>query len=286
MLDLNKIKRQIEIVGLCIADNAVLKPVDLAVMYNCEELTIKRDLQELRSYRIPIHSTKRKGVSLDQHLDAAKIKQLIVQYIGIANSQRAYDRATNLVVNKLKERSLSILVTLQRCIENTRAVVIDYVKESNEEEVGKEIFPLQIFQSDGYWRVLALHEGKIKQYHITKLKNVKQTERRFKRPPQEEIDNMFRYSFKSWVGSDTFHIRLQLSEPWISRIKPTQLFESQKMTEHNNGTAILKATVNSLTEVASWVVSRGAGVKVIEPLQLRKQVIDMATGALKNYEDQ
>jgi predicted DNA-binding transcriptional regulator YafY len=283
MLDLNKIKRQIEIVGLCIENSVVLKPVDLAVMFNCEELTIKRDLQELRSYSIPIHSTRGRGVCLDQHLDATKVKQLIVQYIGIANSRRAYDRATNLVVNKLKERSLAIVVTLQRCIESTTAVRIDYVKESDGEEVGKEIFPLQIFQSDGYWRVLALHEGRIKQYHITKLKRVAHTERKFKRPPQEEIDNMFRYSFKSWVGSDTFHIKLQLSEPWISRLKPTQLFESQKMSESNNGTAILEATVNSLTEVASWVVSRGGGVKVLEPAQLRKQVIEMAQGALKNY---
>ncbi len=284
MLDLNKIKRQIEIVGLCIETGAPLKPVDLAVMYDCEELTIKRDLQELRSYDIPIHSTKGKGVCLDRHLDASKLKQLIVQYIGIANSQRAYDRATNLVVYKLKERALAILVTIQRSVESTTSVLIDYVKESNEKEAGIEIFPLQIFQSDGYWRVLALHERRIKQYHITKLMKVRQTERKFKRPPQEEIDNMFRYSFKSWVGADTFKIKLLLSEPWINRIKPTQLFESQKMSENNNGTATLEATVNSLTEVASWVVSRGAGVKVLEPVQLKRQVIEMATGALKNYE--
>ncbi len=283
MLDLNKIKRQIEIVGLCIDNKEGLKPVDLAEMYDCEELTIKRDLQELRSYGIPVHSTKGKGIGLDRRLDAAQIKQLIVQYIGIANSQNAYDRATNLIVKKLKDRSLYIIVTLQRCIERRTAVLIDYVKESDEEERGKEIWPLQIFQSDGYWRVLAMNEGKIKQYHVTKLNQVHETEKKFKRPSQDEIDNMFRYSFKSWVGSDTYNITLQLSEPWISRIKPTQLFESQRITEHANGTATLEATVNSLTEVASWVVSRGKGVKVIAPAELRKQVIEMANGALGNY---
>ena len=284
MLDLNKIKRQIEIVGLCVENKDKLKPVDLAALYDCEELTIKRDLQELRSSGIPIHSTKGKGLGIDGRLDTTQIKQLIVQYIGIANSQNAYDRATNLIVKKLKDRSLSLLVALQRCIERRTVVRIDYVKESDEEELGKEIWPLQIFQSDGYWRVLAVSEGKIKQYHVTKLKQVHETEKEFKRPPQDEIDHMFRYSFRSWVGSDTHHITLQLSETWISRIKPTQLFESQRITENADGTATLEATVNSLTEVASWVVSRGKGVKVIAPVELRKQVIEMAKGTLENYD--
>jgi predicted DNA-binding transcriptional regulator YafY len=284
MLDLNKIKRQIEIVGICIDNPSALKTVDIAALYDCEELTIKRDLQELRSYGIAIHSTKREGIRLVQQLDALRIKQLIVQYIGIANSQNAFDRATNLLVTKLKDRSLSILVALQRCIEHRIVVLIDYVKESDEEERGKEIWPLQIFQSDGYWRILAVNEGRIKQYHITKLKNVHETERTFKRPSQEDIDNLFRYSFRSWVGADTHNIKLQLVEPWISRIKPTQLFESQRIMEDGDGSAILEATVNSLTEVASWVVSRGEGVKVLEPIELRKQVIAMAKGALTNYQ--
>ncbi len=283
MLDLNKIKRQIEIVGLCVDNAEVLRPVDLAVLYNCEELTIKRDLQDLRSSGIPIHSTKSKGLHVDGGLNAAEIKQLIIQYIGIANSQNVYDKATNLVVKKLQERSLSLFVTLQRSIERRTAVRIDYVKESDEEELGKKIWPLQIFQSDGYWRVLAVSENKIKQYHITKLQQVHETEKKFKRPPQDEIDNMFRYSFRSWVGSETHAITIQLSQPWISRIKPTQLFESQIITENLDGTATLAATVNSLTEVASWVVSRGKGVKVIAPVELRKQVIEMARGAIGNY---
>jgi predicted DNA-binding transcriptional regulator YafY len=41
--------------------------------------------------------------------------------------------------------------------------------------------------------------------------------------------------------------------------------------------------VNSLQEVASWAVSRGTGVTVLEPQELREIVVNLAKGALLNY---
>lgn len=55
-----KFKRQIEILGLCLSEEIVkpLRTFDLADYFKVEELTIKRDLQDLRSYGIDIHSDK------------------------------------------------------------------------------------------------------------------------------------------------------------------------------------------------------------------------------------
>ena len=56
----SKFKRQIEILGLCLSEETK-KPIitfDLAEYFQVEELTIKRDLQDLRSYGIDIHSHK------------------------------------------------------------------------------------------------------------------------------------------------------------------------------------------------------------------------------------
>jgi predicted DNA-binding transcriptional regulator YafY len=278
-----KIKRQIEIVGLCLENETILKPVDLAVLFHCEELTIKRDLQELRSYAIDIHSVHKRGVCLNSPLDTAKLKALVIQYIGLCNSEDTFDRATALMVNRLKHAALSNVVKLQRCIESSHIAIIDYQKEEQEVDRAKEICPLQLFQSEGYWRVLAVNEGLIKQYHLNKFLRVRVTDRRFKRVPQEEIEDMFRYSFRSWVGSEKHVIRIQLSKLWAGRIKPAQLMETQVITENDDGSIVFEATVNSLEEIASWVVSRGEGVKVLQPAALRDLVMARANGALKNY---
>jgi len=256
---------------------------DFADMFGAEELTIKRDLQELRSYGIAIHSEKKRGVCLCDPISVQKLRSIILQYIGICYSENSFDKSTALMVRKLKEKALANIVTLQRCIDLSMIAVVDYGKEADEIERGREIWPLMIFSSEGYWRVLAVNDGKIKQYHLNKLIEVKPTTRKFKRIPQEQIDDMFRYSFKSWIGTEKHHVKIWLSKLWACRIKPRQMMEAEVITENSDGSVIFEATVNSLDEVASWAVSRGEGVVVLEPEELREKVVEIARGALANY---
>lgn len=280
-----KIKRQIEIIGLCIEATEPLRAVDLAVVFDCEELTIKRDLKELRSYGIDIHSSKQKGICLDAKPDALKLKALIMQYLGLCTSEHTLDKATALMIKRHDLKALSNVVKLQRCIEAKKLVVIDYVKEEGEEVRDKRIGPLQIFQSDTFWRVLAVDDGQVKQFHLNKLLDVRPTEQRFTPISQRAIADMFRYSFRSWVGPERHVVKILLSKVWADRVKPKQFTEEAEVVAHNpDGSVIFQVTVNSLNEVAAWIVSRGEGVKVLEPVQLRDLVIATARNALKNYE--
>ena len=94
---------------------------------------------------------------------------------------------------------------------------------------------------------------------------------------------MFRHSFRSWVGTEEHRIRLRLSPLWAQRVKPRQLLETERITEEPDGSVVIEAIVNSLGEVASWVVSRGEGVTVLEPDALREEVLRIARGTLRNY---
>jgi len=284
MLELQtKIKRQIEILGIAVDNAQAWKPVDLSELYGCEELTIKRDLQELRSYGFDLHSEKKGVVKLGTPLEPRQIKELLVQYIGLSNSDYAIDRATTLMVKKLREKSLSNVVILQHCIDQNLVASIDYQKEADELESDRKIHPLLIFQSDGYWRVLAVNEGKVKQYHLIKILAVRATDRKFKRVPREQIDELFRFSFKSWIGAERHRVKIKLSPLWADRVRPQLMIETQSLTNGLDGTVVFEATVNSLLEVASWVATKGAGVEVLEPAQLRDMVIALARGTLQNY---
>jgi len=284
MLELQtKVKRQIEILGLALGNAEGLKDADFAVIFSRDIPTIKRDMKELRGLGIDLHSEKKKGICVSGHIDAKLLRELLTQYIGICNSASGIDRATALLVQKQKERALSHVVTLQRCIDETTAALIDYQKDDATMEKGREVSPLMIFSSESHWRLLAVHEGKIKQYILTKILEVRSASRRFKRIPQSEIDGMFRYSFRSWVGSEKHHVKIHLSRFWAGLIKPRQLMETEVITEKPDGSIVFEATVNSLQEVAGWVVSRGEGVKVLEPKELREMVVKVANGALANY---
>ena len=188
-------------------------------MFGVEELTVKRDLRELRENGIDIHSVKGKGLGLFSKVTDSKLRELIKQYSALNTSDTFVDKSTNLFVTKLKEKSLANMVILQMCIDNKKTALIDYEKETDEMEHGQEISPLLIFQSDNYWRVLTLHNGKIKQYILNKIIDVRESNKHFTPIPKEKIEDVFKYSFRSWLGADTFKINFD-SEHFAMVISP------------------------------------------------------------------
>lgn len=280
-----KIKRQIELIGLACDTQRTPSIGDLANLYECEELTIKRDMGELRAHQgISIHSYGGNGVRIDIPLDNQQLRELIVQYLGICGANSNVDKATALLVRKHREKALNMVVVLQRSIEARKKVVIEYQKEADNLERDRRIAPQVIFQSEGSWRLLADHDGIIKQYHLNKIKRIRPTGESFVPLSATKITEMFRHSFRSWIGDEQHRVRLRLDRIWAQRIKPQLLVESQVIMTENDGSLVLEVLVNSLEEIASWVVSRGKGVTVLEPSGLRERVIELAKGALTNYD--
>jgi predicted DNA-binding transcriptional regulator YafY len=285
-----KFKRQFEILGFSLNYPSKFKIADFEDLYDVNSLTIKRDLQELRSLGIDIHSKKNKGISVLSDIKDEVIKNIIIHYTGISVNQSSYDKATNFLISKHHSTAIPFITILQRSIENGNYVKIEYEKieekQSGEHLITEEriVAPYCIFQSDMNWRLLAKHESVIKQFIISKIKSVEEIDKKFKQVTQKEIEEIFSSSFRSWLGNERYKVKLKLIPPWSERIKPNMLMEFQKITEEAGNSIIYETVVNSLKEIASWIVSRGEGVIVLEPEELRSLVIKTAQGVLKNYD--
>ncbi len=281
----SKIKRQIEIIGLCLSNDKSnpISVLDVADIFGVEELTIKRDLQDLRSYGIDIHSSRKRGITLEANIDENKLTEIILHYNGLSHKEYSLDKSTSLLVNKLGVQSLTYMVIMQRCIDNCLKAKIDYIKEGNEIDKGRIIEPILIFQSGGCWRVLAQHEDSVRQFLFDKILTVKATDKTFIKITNSKLTELFAYSWKSWIGFEKHNIKLILEDKWADRLGMRTFLPDQKVTRLDCGSIMFEATVNSLDEIASWIVSRGKGVKVLEPETLKEKVISLAKGALENY---
>ena len=281
----SKFKRQLEIAGLILSQNfsGIIKTSELAEIFAVEELTIMRDLQQLRAIGIDIHSTKKHGVCINKKINSVKLLELIRQYASLAMNSSAAERSTKLLVNRLGEKSLANIVVLQMCAEKNRSAAIDYEKDNGMLDFGREINPVLVFQNEGYWRVLACANGNFKQFHLNKILEARQTDKEFPKIDPEVLNDVFRFSWKSWIGNEKYKIKLQFTRIWKERILPKQLMENEKFTQEGIDEYIYETEVNSLDEVASWVVSRGSGVKVIAPEELKEKVISLAQQTLENY---
>lgn len=278
-----KIKRQTEILGLVISSPSSYQIKDLAELYEVDDLTIKRDLQDLRSLGIDIHSNRKKGIAIYNNILNETLKTIIHQYISIAINQSTFDQATNLFLNKLGINAISILTQLQVFIENNYQIKINYLKPDEKIVEERIIEPYIIFQADKNWRLLANHNGTIKQFILNNIKSIEKLNKKFKPVSQKEIEEIFRTSFKCWLGKDKINVKLKFLPPWTDRLKPRKLMELEKVTEYPDGSAIYETVVNSLSEIASWIVSRGKGVIVIEPIELKELVIKIAKEVIDNY---
>lgn len=118
---------------------------------------------------------------------------------------------------------------------------------------------------------------------MNKIIHAKPSPRTFKPVAKDKIEDLFKHSFRSWIGEDTYNIKLSFSSYWADRLKPKQLLDSETFRTLPGGSIEYTATVNSLDEIAGWIVTRGEGVLVIEPPELKEKVISLAKGVLKNY---
>lgn len=209
--------------------------------------------------------------------------ETILHYIGLNHTALSIDKSTSLLVEKFGTRALSHIVLLQLCIDNSCYAMVDYNKQASLIEKDKKIEPLLVFQNEGTWRLLVQSGEIIKQYILDKITNVRMTEEKFNKVPREKFEDLFMHSWKSWLGDEKHKIKLHLSKEWAERVNPRMLIRGQKVTKQDDGSIIFEATVNSLNEIAGWIVSRGEGVKVLAPAALREQVIELANAVLKNY---
>ncbi len=281
-----KLKRQLEILGIILSQNysGYIKSSDLAYLFDIEEISILRDLQQLRAIGIDIHSTKKNGVCISKKISDNKLLELIQQYSSLCSSVTFVDKSTNLLVSRLGEKSLANFVVLQIASEKNNTVTIDYEKDNGMLDFGREVNPVLLFQSDNYWRILTYSSNTFKQFHLNKILEVRNTEKYFEKIDEGTLEEVFKFSWKSWVGNEKHNIKLSFSKIWKERIKPKQLMKNETFQETGDGSFTYETTVNSLDELASWIVSRGKGVKVIEPEELREKVINLAKDAISNYE--
>lgn len=282
----SKLKRQVEVLGIVLSQNyeGHIKTFDLAEIFKVEELTINRDLQQLRSFGINIHSTKKYGVCLQGRIDEHHIRELIQQYSSLCISPAYVEKSTALLVKRLGEKSLANLVVLQLAIENSLVVQIDYEKENGMLDFGREICPVIIFQRDNYWRVLSNVDNTLKQFHLNKILEARSTAKKFESMNDESLEDVFKFSWKSWIGKNKYNIKLVFSKLWAERIQPKQLMDIENFVENPDGSVIYCTTVNSLEEIASWIVSRGKGVIVLEPAELKEKVLALARDSISNYD--
>ena len=271
----SSLKRQIEILGLVIADPGKYSSADIEYMFDCSEATLKRDLKSLRAEGIDIHSVSKLGLKVMNNIDNDVIARLLEIYLLISQTEASQNKAVSFIVNKKKESALALIVLLQRCINEKLQVEIEYKKRDGAKSSKRVLSPLLIFEKDNDWRLYAVDEKSEKQFLIEKIQSVRMLETKFEHQ-DTNYRKFIKNSFGPWVGKPEIKIQLKFSKDWLASGKEPHLMDGQETISLKDGSKVVTFMVSKLEDVARWVVGRGGEVIVLEPRELNEMVRQIA----------
>ena len=273
--------RQIEILSLIERKPNCHSVADLCDIFHVEVATIHRDLRDLREVGHDIHSSKNKLI-LFRSLTEKDYRILLSNYLTSVSGIISFPKNISLTVKQLKGKTLEIFTEMVGAIETREKIEIDYMRHKDSHLRKYILEPYDIIPGNRDWRLIAVSDGIFKQFIIGGIREIKRTGSSFKRTTEYSADEYYSGSFGFFSGKNLFDAVLEFKKNVGNAVSNRTWSEDQEITLGNDGKVTLKIKVNSIEEVGSWILSWGGEVKVIEPGELKKYVIEKARGILKS----
>ncbi len=128
------------------------------------------------------------------------------------------------------------------------------------------------------------HTGKEERtYALSRMGKVESTGARFTRPPGFDARAYFGNSFGIFRGDREYRVVLRFAPAQAPYVLERSWHATEEKTVQPDGGVILSFSANHLFEVKRWVLSWGAGVTVLEPEELRQDVLRELAEAARNY---
>jgi len=274
-MKLPKERRQVEIISLICSVGDQHSVADLCDLFYVEIATIHRDLQELRSLGLSIHSLNGR-VRVTRPLTEKDLQMLLSRYAASVGDAIAFPKSTSLLVKKQKIRSLQIFSALVRAIEQHKVLEIHYYKMFDDTFVTRIVEPYQLFSTSRDWLLIARSDGIFKHFLLQNIKEIKETKELFRRSRDFDPAEFHRLSFEYWTGEEAYPVQLKFSKKVAHTIKNGIWGEDQEISRGPDGSVILKIRVNSLQQLGIWILSWGGDVTVLKPASLRQELVRKA----------
>jgi len=185
------------------------------------------------------------------------------------------------------ERYVRILETLAEAWVNQRTVRIWYQALGDEQATERCIDPYFI-QPAAAWHssyvIAHCHRAdSIRTFKIERIEAAELASEIYTTPSNFDANEFFGSSWGIVVEGEVKTIRLRF-DPEIARIMEETIWHpSQMLEKQSDGSVIMTLKVTDTVELYSWILGWGEKVEVLEPAELRKEIIETARAILDTY---
>jgi predicted DNA-binding transcriptional regulator YafY len=220
-----------------------------------------------------------KGTAFEQPLRAAFQKlQAATAGANISVSWDDLDSAISFRQFAAYLPDAAVFSELAKAIRNDEAVEFGYKKLDAKAFEKRTVEPWHLACVSGQWYLLGYDRNRKARriFVLARMQKVSRTTQKLSapRPPEAEIQRLFRNSFQIWQSenAELQQIALRFSGRVAQLIRERNWHPSQQIQELAGGSLELSLTLNALEEVIPWILSWGKNCEVIRPAKLKKEV--------------
>ncbi|MEQ6353420.1 WYL domain-containing protein [Lysinibacillus sp. M3] len=292
-----------------------------AFTHNVGEKTIQRDLNEIRAYlekaKLDSHleyvrtenvyrltNTGESNLSKEQVLAIVKIliesrallksemSDIIDKLISIVAADKQ-EFIRNIILNEKhlyvdlhhKKSLLCLIWALSEAIQKKKIIKIDYLREGEAIPTEKILKPLAVIFSEYYFYLIA-YDNKVEKdlpivYRVDRIQHLQELEQKFQIPYTERFqEGEFRKRIQFMQAGELLRMKFIFKgtspQAVLDRL-PTANIVSKK-DEHY----LFEAEVFG-HGIKMWLLSQGANIEVLEPIELREEIIETIQSMQENY---
>lgn len=169
---------------------------------------------------------------------------------------------------------LTLFETVSQAVLRSVELELEYRKLNSSGYEPRRVRPFHIACLENQWYLFAedTERKELRTYALPRMRNVRTTEKRFRRPADFSISKVLSGSFGVFSGGKKERIRLEF-DAFAARLVSERIWhESQRIREGKDGSMTMQLELGGLEEIQRWILSWGSHVRVLEPARLQESV--------------
>lgn len=183
-------------------------------------------------------------------------------------------------------KKANLIDELLMAIEDRRAVFITYQSLQATEPVTYDIHPLGFasHRESLYLVGWSNKDDEIRHWKVDRIDKLELTTFPFERPDDFDLEEHLATSFGIFHGDGDIHVRVRFSPTVARYVEESTWHASQKLSPEKDGSLLAEFSLGDTEEIKRWLLSFGRHAEVIEPEELRREMVEELTAAISVYE--
>ena len=173
-------------------------------------------------------------------------------------------------------KKAELIDSLMQAIEDSQTVSMTYQALQATEPVTYNVCPYGLVYHRGslYLVGRARRHQDICHWKVDRIDAVELKDQRFHRPEDFDLQKHLAKSFGVFHGDGEVRVKVRFLPAVARYVGESTWHPSQKLTKQRDGSVIAEFTVDGTEEIKRWIMSFGKHAQVVEPAELRDQVVE------------